>query len=202
MGPTKTFWELATPGAFYQGRVRCGFYAEIAEKSEYSSGADFSAAVANGMLSEKIDGPITHDGSNARYWAVEYQRGDETLGIELDMMEFEIEHMWASDSLDMLPMLDSPIAIQAHSGDLKIHNSLLSCESEGVRWLVSMPDAKTWIAGYHGPKPTALNLKTPQGCVEIEQLSQGLVIWENGKVQIESIGLIGNPRIVGGDLVY
>ena len=27
-------------------------------------------------------------------------------------------------------------------------------------------------------------------------------LWENGKVQIESIGLIGNPRIVGGDLVY
>lgn len=199
LGPTKTFWELATPGAFYQGRVRCGFYAEIAEKSEYSSGADFSAVVANGTLSEKIDGPITYDGSNARYWSVEYQRGDETLGIELDMMEFEIENMWASDSSDMLPMLDSPIAIQAHSGDLKIHNSLLSCESEGVRWLVSMPDVKTWIAGYHGPKPTALNLKTPQGCVEIERLSRGLVIWENGKVQIESIGLIGNPRIVGGD---
>jgi hypothetical protein len=33
-GPTKTFWELAQPSSFYQGQPQCGFYLEIAEKSD------------------------------------------------------------------------------------------------------------------------------------------------------------------------
>ena len=32
-GPAKTFWEMAKPGSFYQGQPRCGFYAELAERT-------------------------------------------------------------------------------------------------------------------------------------------------------------------------
>ena len=38
-GPAKTFWEMAKPGSFYQGQPRCGFYAELAERTDYASGA-------------------------------------------------------------------------------------------------------------------------------------------------------------------
>ena len=197
-GPTKTFWELARPGAFYQGRTRCGFYAEVAEKSDYSSCADFAAVVTRGLLIENFDDPITYNGENERLWAVEYRRDNETLGIELDMMQFEIKRMWTHDTSDMLPMLDSPIATQALDGDVKINDSILKCEGEGTRWLVSLPDEHTWIAAFHGPGPSSLILEIPEGRVEIDKLTRGLITWENGQIQIEATGLEGTPKIVGG----
>ena len=198
LGPTKTFWELAHPGAFYQGRTRCGFYAEVVEKSDYSSGADFAAVVARGLLIENFDDPITYNGENERLWSVEYRRDNETLGIELDMMQFEIKRMWTHCASDMLPMLDSPIAIQALDGDVKINDSILKCEGEGTRWLVSLPDEHTWIAAFHGPDPSSLILEIPEGRIEIDKLTRGLVTWENGQIQIEATGLEGTPKIVGG----
>jgi len=198
LGPTKTFWELAHPGAFYQGRTRCGFYAEVVEKSDYSSGADFAAEVARGLLIENFDDPITYNGENERLWSVEYRRDNETLGIELDMMQFEIKRMWTHCASDMLPMLDSPIAIQALDGDVKINDSILKCEGEGTRWLVSLPDEHTWIAAFHGPDPSSLILEIPEGRIEIDKLTRGLVTWENGQIQIEATGLEGTPKIVGG----
>ena len=58
-GPAKTFWEMAKPGSFYQGQPRCGFYAELAERTDYASGANFAAEVAT-RRARRRGGPARH----------------------------------------------------------------------------------------------------------------------------------------------
>ena len=36
--------------------------------------------------------------------------------------------------------------------------------------------------------------------IEIDQLTRGLVKWENGKVEVETTGLKGTPRIKGAQI--
>tara|TARA_B100000029_G_scaffold516772_1_gene633984 strand:- start:38257 stop:40326 length:2070 start_codon:yes stop_codon:yes gene_type:complete len=201
LGPTKTFWELANPGAFYQGRPRSGFYAEVAEKTDFVSGAEFSSEILKGKLIEKFDPPVTFNGENNNIWSVEYTRGNESIGIELDMMEFEIEKIWIKDKdVDLYPMLDSSIATQKLKGDILLNNSKLSCQGSGARWLISIPESNLFVAAYNGPYPSSLSLRTPDGKVEIEQLNRGFVKWENGEVEIEATGLVNTPKVFGAKI--
>lgn len=200
LGPTKTFWELAHPGAFFQGQPRCGFYTEVAEKSDYSSGAEFAQVVSKGKLFENFDPQITYDGNNERKWTVEYKRDNETLGIELDMMQFEIKQMWTHNESDMMPMLDSPIAIEQSNGEIRLGDASLTCGGEGARWLVSLPDSETWVAGYHGPGIGELRLTVPQGYVHFDKCSRAIVTWQQGNVYIDATDITGTPQIIGGTL--
>ena len=59
IGPAKTFWELAHPGSFYQGQPRCGFYIEVAERSDWPDGRTFSAEIAAGALLDEAADPQT-----------------------------------------------------------------------------------------------------------------------------------------------
>ena len=68
-GPAKTFWEMAKPGSFYQGQPRCGFYAELAERTHYASGANFAAEVATGALVDEAAPPATYTAGGARAFA-------------------------------------------------------------------------------------------------------------------------------------
>jgi hypothetical protein len=201
LGPAKTFWELANPGAFYQGQPRSGFYSEVAEKSEFSNGGKFASEILKGKLTEKFDEPETYDVKNKNLWSIEYERNAESIGIELDMIEFEIEKIWTNDNnQDLFPMLDSPIAIQKSKGDILLNDSILECDGKGSRLLVSIPESNLWIATYNGPSPSSFSLKTSQGNIEIDQLTRGLVKWENGKVEVETTGLKGTPRIKGAQI--
>ncbi len=65
-GPAKTFWEMAQPGSFYQGQPRCGFYAELAERTAYASGADFAAEVTSGALIDEAAPPATYTAGSER----------------------------------------------------------------------------------------------------------------------------------------
>ncbi|MCY3790156.1 MAG: hypothetical protein OXH63_15375 [Gemmatimonadetes bacterium] len=84
-GPAKTFWEMAKPGSFYQGQPRCGFYAELAERTDYASGADFATEVASGALVDEAAPPATYTAGSERPLRVEYARDDRILGIEVDL---------------------------------------------------------------------------------------------------------------------
>jgi hypothetical protein len=40
----------------------------------------------------------------------------------------------------------------------------------------------------------------PEGKVEIESMTTGMVVWDNGRVSVEANDLRGTPKIQGGEL--
>lgn len=199
-GPAKTFWEMAHPGSFYQGQPQCGFYAEVAEASEWPDAAAFGQAVAAGALEENAAPPVTYEDGVERPWRVAYGRDGQTLGIEVDLMDWRLKRRWTQDGDLGTPMLDSPLAKQTRTGAVRIGDAVLEC-AEQPAWLLAAPTAKTYVAAYHGPASGPLKLTCPDGSVEIAALACGIVVWRDGKVFVDAAGMAGEPAVVGGRLV-
>jgi len=94
-GPEKTFWELANPGAFFQGYVHNGFFVEVAAKSRCGSAKDLHEAFAAGQLIQELEAARTFDGASPRQWRLAYNRDDLALGIDVDLMRWRIQRRWA-----------------------------------------------------------------------------------------------------------
>ena len=185
-GPAKTFWEMAKPGSFYQGQPRCGFYAELAERTDYASGADFAAEVASGALIDEAAPPATYTAGSERPLRVEYAREDRILGIEVDLYEWSLKRRWTQDgSLDW-PMHESPYARQSASGQVSVGGATLTCD-KGPVWLCACPGGKRYVAAYSGSEMTSLRLEVPGDVVELAEMGAGTVIWDEGEVTIEAI---------------
>lgn len=185
-GPAKTFWEMAKPGSFYQGQPRCGFYAELAERTSYASGANFAAEVASGTLVDEAAPPATYTTGSERPLRVEYARDDRILGIEVDLYEWSLKRRWTQDgSLDW-PMHESPYARQSASGPVSIGGATLTCD-KGPIWLCACPGGKRYVAAYSGVEMTSLRLEVPGDVVELAEMGVGTVIWDEGEVIIEAI---------------
>ena len=196
-GPDKTFWEQAHPGSFYQGQPQCGFYAEIAEASDWTHPVDFSSAVASGTLTDQADPRVTYDDGVERHWTVEYSRDQKTIGIEIELMHWQLKRRWTHKGDLGIPMLDSSVAKQSRSGTLEIGEAKLRC-GQHPAWLFSCPDTNTYVAAYHGPEAAPLTLYLPDGKVEIPSLTSGLIVWKEGKVTIRALDVPGEPTITGG----
>ena len=197
LGPAKTFWELANPGAFFQGYVRNGFYVEVVERSRYSA-RDLFEAFVGGQITEELDEARTFDDVNSRQWKVAYSREDGALGIEVDLMRWQIRRRWA-DGVELgFPMLSSPVALENRSGRIELGDARLHC-GNGAAWLVGLPDAGLWVGAYHGPKPSAFRLEVPAGKVHIERIEAGIVVWDKGHVIVDAIGLQAEPSITGAE---
>jgi hypothetical protein len=200
-GVAKTFWELGWPGSFYQGQPQCGFYAEVAERSAWTDGAAFASACAEGVIEEQMEDRFTWDGDNQTcMWSVSYARDGAKLGLEVDLMQWQLHRRWNQDGDLGLPMLESSIARQTRTGEVAVGGAKLSCGPEAA-WLYAQPEEERWAAAYHGPQAAPLVLDTPQGKVEIESLSAGLVVWDRGKVSVTALGLTGTPTVTGGTLI-
>ena len=199
-GPDKTFWELANPGAFFQGYVHNGFYVEVISKSPYRSGEEVFAGLSNDRFHEHLDEARTFDGVNARRWSVAHSRDDRQLGIEIDLMRWRIERRWDHKGGLRFPMLASPLAIQARTGQVSVGNARLRCGKDAA-WLVGLPEAELWVGAYHGPGKSTLTLETPTGQVHIESLEAGMVLWDRGQVTIDATGLQAEPDVVGAKSV-
>ena len=196
LGPAKTFWELANPGAFFQGYVRNGFFVEVVERSRYPSGTEVFEAVAHGQILEDLDEARTFDGVSPRKWSVSHSSDDHTLGLEVDLMRWQILRRWADgENLDF-PMLSSPVALENRSGHIEVGNARLRCGSDAA-WLVGVPDAELWVGAYHGPGASALTLEVPDGQVHLERLEAGMVVWDKGQVTIDAVGLEAAPSAIG-----
>ena len=196
LGPAKTFWELGDPGAFFQGHVRNGFWVEVAARHRYSNGQALHQALANGELHAEVDEPRTDDGHSQRAWRVSYSDGQQDLGIEVDLMRWRTLRRWA-DGADLdSPMLESPVARQCRSGHITLGAASLQC-GQTAAWLLALPGAGLWAAAYHGPDPAPFALDLPVGSVKIERLEAGLVIWDNGQVAIDALGLGSEPQVLG-----
>ena len=199
LGPEKHFWEMRWPGAFYQGQPRCGFYAEIAERPAYSDGRAFGRAVAAGELIDQAEAPFVYAGEGERSWAVSYSRHDRMLGLEVDLMAWRLKRRWTHAGDLGYPMLESSIARQNRDGKVTVGQAVLSCGPE-AGWLFANPAQKRWAAGYHGHQPAPLALHLPDGAIELKGITTGTIVWDNGEVTIEAIGLRGQPKISGGRL--
>lgn len=200
-GPRKIFWELAHPSAFFKGHPRCGFYAEVASRNAYPSGADFARKVDQGTLTDLADPPATFDGTNDRKWQVEYRRDGRQLGIEVDLYDwFQPSKRWTQEGELGWPMLQSARALQSRSGKIEIDGVKLTTKSGEPAWLYVSPDRETIAAAYHGPDLSSLELDLPEGGVRIERLKKGLVVWQKEGVTVDTIGMVGNPEIRGNQL--
>ena len=200
-GPAKTFWELANPGAFFQGYVHNGFFVEVAARSRFGSGKDLHEAFAAGQLDEELDDAQTFDGANEREWRLAYRRDDIALGMDVDLMRWRIQRRWAGGSKLGYPMLASPVALESRSGLIELGSARLSCGGNPA-WLAAIPAADLWVGAYHGPEASALTLDLKEKQVHLESLEAGIVLWDKGHVTIDALGLQGEPRVVGADSVH
>jgi len=196
LGENKPFWELGWPGAFYQGKPQCGFCLEMAERSEYADGRAFGQVVASGTLHDQAEAPFVYDGSRPRHWQVAYARGGETLGIEIDLMEWKLLRRWTQAGELGLPMLQSPIACQSASGEICLGGATLRWGAGGgPAWLFASPATGRWVAGYTGSQPIPLRLEVPGGQVVVAGMATGSVVWDQGVVSVEAVALQGEPQI-------
>ena len=197
-GVAKTFWELGWPGSFYQGQPQCGFYAEVAERSAWADGAVFAAAIAGGVIEDHMQDRFTYEGDEQTcLWSVSYAREGSEVGLEVDLMQWQLQRRWNHDGELGLPMLESSVARQTRTGEVSVGEAKLSC-GPAAAWLYAHPEGERWAAAYHGPQAAPLTLDLPRGKIEIEALSAGLVVWDRGEVTITSLGMKGTPMVTGG----
>jgi hypothetical protein len=171
----------------------------MGERSDYESAAAFSRVVASGQLTDVTEAPFTYAGEGERLWTVEYSRDDQILGIEVDLIEWDLRRRWNEKGPMGWPMLESPVARETRSGQVRVGDARLQCGKEAA-WLFGSPETKRWAAGYHGLTSVPLILTVPGGRVEIDGITLGTVFWDKGKVTVDAIGLQGRPRVTGGQL--
>lgn len=185
-GPAKTFWELAHPGSFYRGQPRCGFYAELAERSAYEDGAAFVQCVAAGALRDEADPAATYQRGRERRYLAEYARDGHSLGIEVDLYAWQLKKRWNQDGELGWPMHESPYARQVSAGTISVGGATLSAE-QGPIWLCAPPGGKRFIAAYSGSERTTLRLELPEDAVQTIEMGTGLIVWDEGQLTRESI---------------
>jgi len=193
LGPETVFWEMDRDSRFFQGKPRCGFYAEAAAASDFADGAAFARAVASGTFRDAAEPPVTsyHDGKK-RIWAIEYARGGKRLGIEIDLIGWTLERRWNEEGDLGWPLLESPLARQSASGRVEAGDATMTCGNHPA-WLFSLPEKGTYLAGYHGP-PAPFCLKTPETTVTLDAMGTGTVALCGGEVVVDALHT-GEPRI-------
>ena len=160
LGPKKGHNTLERRSRFYQGQPQCGFYTEVAERSAYADGAVFAAEVDRGSVTDTAPPPFTAymERSN-RPWTVQYERDGVALGIEVNLMEWELLRRWTERGELGWPMLESPHARQSCEGRIEVGKAVLTC-GKAPAWLFAAPHGKFYAAGYYG-EPAPLTLEIP-----------------------------------------
>ncbi len=195
-GSRKPFWNMENL-AFFQGQPQCGVYVEMAERGDYASGADFAAAINAGALTDEAAGPVPFYPGRERPWTVEYQRDGHTVGIEIDLMGWALKRRWNEYGDLGWPMLESPLVRQNRDGSVVVGEAALTCTRGNAAWLFG--SGSRWAAGVNGASgPVRLTL--PDGEVEIDSMSTGTIVWDNGTVTVDAVDLVGTPTVTGGTL--
>lgn len=184
-GPAKTFWELNWPGAFFQGRPFAAFYVEVTERAAYTDGAAFAQAIDQGHWDEQLDAGTTYTGQGMRRYRVAYRRGEEELGIEIDLMQWRLLRRWSQAGELGWPALAAPFARQAPCGPLEIGKALLEC-AQGPVWLAALPQADLYAAGYLGLQPADVTLTTPHGTLHVTGMEAGVISVMEGEVVLDA----------------
>lgn len=196
LGPEKIFWDLDRGSRFYKGQPYCACYVEVADRSVFPSGPDFLLEIERSEFSQRVDPPMTSYRDQAvRHARFEATRDGKPLGLEIDLMEWELTHRWTSSGVDDWPMLESLVARQNSTGRIEAASATLACASQPAL-LFGDPDQDRWVVHYYGD-PGPLSLVVPGGSVTLDQMSLGQIVWEQGDVSIESLNSLATPRIQG-----
>jgi hypothetical protein len=195
LGVQKSFWESRWPGFFFRGRPVCGVYVETAERSAYADGKAFGDAVRAGALSAAIAPFFTYAGSGERLCTLEYSRAGAHLGLTADIMAWALKRRWTEHGDLLWPMLDAPTARQTDTGKVTVGDATLICGREPA-WLFASPATGRYIAGYLGLSPSPVTLAVPGGRVELEAMGAGTLVWDNGRVVVEALGLRAQPVVI------
>jgi hypothetical protein len=186
-GPEKRFWELRTPGFFYQGHPICAFLLETAARADYADGRSFAQAVASGHFEETLDLAYTNATDGERHYTAVYEREGERLGITVDVMQWRLLRRWTQDNELHFPMLDTESAKQNPTGRVAVDDAVLTCRPEPA-WLWASPATGKWVAGYLGVQSSDVTLHTPQGEVTVRGMDTGTILWDNGAVTLAAVG--------------
>lgn len=179
-GPEKRFWELGWPGAFYQGKPMVAFYLEVRERCAFADGRAFGQTVANGVFTEHLDAPFTYPAAGERTYAVSYQRGDQEIGLALELMRWHLKRRWAAAGDLGWPPLVAPQAAQASHGSVTVGDAVLT-SPHGPLWLAALDATQRYVVGYLGLQPTTLTLTTPQGSSTIAVADAAVLLWQAGR---------------------
>lgn len=174
------------------GLLTCALYFEIADRAEFDDSGAFAEHVASGTVTQADDAQ-----TGAR--TVAYARADRSLGLEADLKRWSILRRWNDGSDLGTPMLESPVARQNRDGRVEVADAALTC-GNAAGWLFAPPETGVYVAAYHGTEPAPLTLTVPDGKVEIDAMGTGTVVWDNGTVTVDAIGVAGTPRVTGGTL--
>jgi hypothetical protein len=200
LGAEKSFWEMGWPGAFYQGKPQCGFFLEMAEHKQFPDAQALRQAILRGTLIDQAETPFVYAGDRPRRWQVSYARDGQEMGLEIDLMEWSLLRRWNQAGELGFPMLESPIARQDSSGEIRLGQSVLHWGKPGSAlspaWLFASTKRRLWAVGYTGMQPVPLVLESPEGRVEIQSIACGTLVWEDGQVNVEAVGLEGQPTVI------
>jgi len=191
LGGPKVHNDLERMSRFYRGQPQCGYYLEVASRSEFADGEAFGDTIAGGILVDEAapDFTIYQDEAD-RPWTVEYRRDGHVLGIEIDLMDWTLTRRWTEKGDLGYPMLESTVARQTNSGRVEVAGVMLECPPAPA-WLYADPDADFFVAGYHG-EPGAVSLTVPTDRVEVDSMGEGTIIYEAGAVRVDALG---NPEV-------
>lgn len=185
LGPEKTFWELANPGAFFKGLPYCAFYSEVVEKDEWETEEQFMREFSNGLSTADLDETPGLGHINQRDLTTTYSRSGQTIGIKVDLVTSELIRRFTEQGDMDLPKMDSTYAQHSAVSPIEIGDSRLEFGS-GDAWLLSMPDSELWVAGIQGEGPSDVTLNTENGQRKFSGMTSGLIVWRGDDIEVVS----------------
>lgn len=190
LGPDKTFWELANPGAFFQGLPFCAFYMEVAERDQWETAGQFMTVFSSGISTADLLDTPGLGSANQRKLSARYSRAGQTLGIEVDLVTGELIRRFTEQGEMDLPKLSSTVALHSDTSPIEINGSRLDFGT-GDAWLLSLPELELCVAGIQGDKPSDVTLITDRGERCFQGMTSGLIVWRGDDVRTIST----RPRI-------
>jgi hypothetical protein len=186
LGASKTFWELAQPGSFYQGQPQCAFYAEAAERSEYGNATAFSHQVMSGRLTDEVDAlPNSQTRRHKRMWKLGYARGEQSLGMEVDLMDWNLSSRSANgEELPFYPMR-SKVVRQGGEYPLKVEGATLEPGSAQL-WIYGNASEAVWVVGGMAEESSNWLLHLPGRTLKVVGFRYGTLTVRGDAVTLEA----------------
>ena len=192
LGPEKTFWELANPGAFFQGLPFCAFYMEVAERDQWDTAVQFMTEFSSGISTADLLETPGLGNANQRKLNASYSRSGQTLGIEVDLVTGELIRRFTEQGDMDLPKLNSTVALHSDISPIEIGGSRLDFRS-GDAWLLTLPELELCVAGIQGDKPSDVTLTTERGQRHFHGMTSGLIVWRGDDIRTTSTPPMTQP---------
>ena len=100
--------------------------------------------MAKGAPADETEAPFTYAGEGERLWTVSHDRDGEMVGIEVDLMAWQLKRRWMQDGDLGWPMLESPIAQETRGGHIELEGAALR-RGEAAGWLFSSPETGRYV---------------------------------------------------------